>query len=79
MKFREHRGSLADSMCTVVDVADRAALIALIRERLDAFHFTFPDDALKIAPYAADSRNGRDTHIVTIDKYGVAGFTNGPL
>ena len=78
MKFREHRGMLDDSMKTVVDVADRAALISLLRSRLLPHKVLFNDKDLKIEPYGYDSRINWNTHIVTIEDYGVAGFTDGP-
>ncbi len=76
MKFREHRGMLDDSMKTVVEVADREALVSLLQSRLRD-GVTFKDEDLKIEPYVYDKRIGWDTYIVTIKGYGVAGFTNG--
>ena len=78
MKFREHKGHLADSMKTVVDVADRRALVALLQSLLQPYDFTFSDEDLKVEPYEFDDRVNWDTHIVTIEGYGVAGFTDGP-
>lgn len=78
MKFRDHRGSLADSMATVVEVSGRDALVSLLAGRLEKYGFEFADRDLVIAPYGYDRRIDWDTHIVTIDGYGVAGFTDGP-
>ncbi len=77
MKFREHRGSLADSMATVVEISDRTALVSLLAGRLGDYGFEFADRDLVIASYGYDHRIDWDTHIVTIEGYGVAGFTDG--
>jgi hypothetical protein len=79
MKFREHRRFLDEAMETVVEVADRAALVEHIRTLLEPWGRTVTDGDLVIAPYAHDDRIGWDTYIVTIKGYGVIGFTNGPL
>lgn len=88
MKFREHRGGLAESMATCVEVADRAALIAVIEQRLAPFGRPFTraqiDAGLDVEPYGCsgmpllDLRIGWYTYIVTLDGYGVLGFTDGP-
>lgn len=76
--FRPHRGSLADSMAEVIEVADRAALVSHLAGGV------FPSLLLKIEPYYGyDERIGWHTYIV-IDRLAdgtacVAGFTNGPL
>lgn len=36
------------------------------------------DDTVKVAKYHYDERIKWDTHIVTIEKYGPVGFTDGP-
>jgi len=77
MKFRQHRGSLADSMATVVELRDRAALAEYCRELLRPYAFEFPDEALKIVPYSSDARIGWDPQsLVTIEGYGVMGMTD---
>lgn len=82
MKFREHRGGYDDSMATAVDVADRAALVAHIKGLLAPFDFRGDIAAgLHVAAYGSnqiDPRNGWHTHIVTLQDYGVLGFTDGP-
>lgn len=37
MRFREHRGSLADSKKTEIELPDKAALVAHIRTLLEPF------------------------------------------
>lgn len=81
-KFREHRGGLAESLETTVEVETKADLVAHMRSKLSPFGFHFEDADMTIKPYGADpydSRIGWNTFIVTIDGYGVAGFTNGAL
>lgn len=78
MKFREHRGTLDDSMATVVDLPDREALIAHCWTLLGPFKHLFKEADLKVKPYCMDQRIGWNTHIVTLANYGVLGFTDGP-
>ncbi len=84
-KFREHRGGLAESMETVVEVETKADLAAHMRSKLAPFGFNFEDADLMVKPYGEnglpmhDERIGWDTYVVTIEGYGVAGFTNGAL
>ena len=82
MKFREHRGDLKDSMATCVTVADTAALMAHIA---DIFQepmmrgFPYLPEKVHVSEYdrEPDSRIGwARTYIVTIDGYGVLGFTD---
>lgn len=77
MKFREHRGSFAESMKTVVDVKDRAELLREVQRVL----YPLPVVDFSIRPYGEgpDRRTGWNTYVVTVDGYGVAGFTDGPL
>jgi hypothetical protein len=81
IKFREHRGGLSDSMATVIEIENRAGLVAHIAKVLEPFHFDKErvDKGLRVEPYAHDARIGWNTHIVTLKGYGVLGFTDGPL
>lgn len=83
MRYRPHKGSLADSMALVVEITGgRYGLITHLRKELspwptlDHFHF----DAVHVTPYYGDDdRIGwKDVHIVTLDGYGVLGFCEGP-
>ncbi len=79
-RYRDHRWSLAEGLATTREVADRRGLLAYLREDLGRYGYEFADRALRIEPYARDDRIGwLDTHIVTIDGFGVVGFTDGPL
>lgn len=85
LKFREHRGGLAESMATVIEVPDRAALVAHVKKMLAPFYFGGDIEAgLNVEPYGCsglpllDLRIGWQTYIVTLKGYGVLGFTDGP-
>ena len=79
-RFRMHRGSLADSLETTVEVDDRSALLAHIRDSFKDFGPNFTDDQLRVEPYGEDKRiDWKDHHIVTIDGYGVVGMCEGPM
>lgn len=79
VQFREHRGALADSLATARPIKDRAALIEDVRAALAPFGLLATDAAVTVRPYCFDERTGWDTHIVSLDGYGVLGFTDGPL
>lgn len=73
-KFRWHRGGLAESMATVVDVPHRDALIAVVSGGLGLAG----TNAIAVEPYGYDDRIGWDTHIVLVDGNAV-GMTDGPM
>lgn len=76
MKYREHRGNLKSSMETTIEIeGTKESLYNVI---LDSYDCTI--DMLHVSPYGGiDERTGWDTHIVTVDGYGVFGFTDGDL
>lgn len=81
MKFREHRGGLAESMATVVELPDRAALLEHCRTLLACWPIAPPvtDEALQVGGHVIfDARTGWHTHIVLLKGLGVLGFTDGP-
>lgn len=79
MKFREHRGGLADSMATMVELPNRAALIDHLCALARSWP-TFPlitSETVHIEFFGWDNRiDWEKTYIVTLDGYGVLGFTN---
>ena len=80
MKLRQHRGGLSDSMATVIEIApNRACLAAAINGELAEFGISVQESAVHVDAYRRDDRIGWDTHIVTVDGYGMYGFTDGPL
>ncbi len=80
MKYRRVRELLSESMATVVEVEDKAALWEIVRD----FSKSWPgyQDAtiedLEVRPYGFDERIGWDTHIVVL-KGSAVGYTDGPL
>jgi hypothetical protein len=81
MKFREHRGGLAESMETLVELPDRAALVAYCKKLLTDWQFDVKDNDVVVEQYTpnGDKRIGWDQlYIVSITGYGVMGFTDGP-
>jgi hypothetical protein len=81
VKFREHRGSYADSMDTVVEIENFDALLEYANKLMKPFALQFKRDEVFVSPYTGrrDPRNGWDTHIVTATGYGVLGFVDGPV
>lgn len=82
MKYRPHRGMLADAMAEVAELApDRDVLVAHMRAEVSNW---YPQDEMptrenvEVKPYGFDQRIGWDTHIVTV-KGNAWGFTDGPL
>jgi len=79
VKFREHRGLFEDAMKTVVEVADRTALIEHLRKVYDD-GMPMPDlEKMVIEYYCYDDRIGWDTYIIYVKNYGVLGFSDGPI
>jgi hypothetical protein len=77
MLYRDHRGSLAESMETVVELKDRAALDAHIAALLKPWGKVVTQDQIHSTWYCLDPRINWDTWMITVDGYGVVGFTNG--
>lgn len=77
-KFRFHRGTLADSLATTVEVKDRAALVEYIRANFLPYELSGDTPELKVRYYAFDKRIDEHTYIVA-DSVGVVGFTDGPI
>lgn len=76
MKFREHRGSLSDSMKTVREFEG----IDGLREIIGDIPLIPSDSEISVEPYCdKDDRIGwNDVHIVSTSD-GVLGFTDGPV
>lgn len=75
MKFRQHRGTLAESMETVVELADRAALDAYLVKQLKPWMDVTPE-RIEAKPYTHDRRIDWDTWAVLVDGT-IVGFTDG--
>lgn len=80
MKIREHRGGLAESMETVTEIdGTMVALVAHINAKLTPFGFVVRPALVTCTPYCTDARINWQTYMVTVDGYGVFGFTDGPV
>ena len=83
MKIREHRGSLLEAMETVSEIEPtKMALVEFIRKAFShwpGYQLANLEGRVKVEKYRYDERIKWDTHIVTIEGYGVFGFTDGPL
>jgi hypothetical protein len=82
MKFREHRGSLDDSMATLVELEDRAALVRHVENLHGCFIHNYDFNQLIVKPYfmEPDDRCGwKQTWIVSLPGYGPIGYTDSPL
>lgn len=88
MKLRQHRGGFEESMQTVIEIEPtKAAVLQAIKDlSLIGFPTATNPDQVTVEPYtfgayndSYDPRNGWNTHIVTVEGWGVFGFTDGPL
>jgi hypothetical protein len=79
MKFREHRGSLAEAMGTVVDLENGDALVDHVTSLLSHWGYgrSYVERFLRCQQYQYDPRIGWDTWLITLEGYGVIGFTDG--
>jgi len=80
LRFREHRGSLAESLATERTVKDNTLgeLIACVKASLSTYPVDVNADTLSVEHYCKDNRQVGypETYIVSIKRYGVVGFTN---
>jgi len=77
MIFREHRGGLAESMATCVELRDTAELETYILNLLYPFYVDSVDLQIEEYTPGGDPRIGWDKlYIVTDPKFGVIGWLN---
>lgn len=55
------------------------ALYEIARLELEPWGFEVEPAHIDVSPYVFDDRNGWDTYIVTVEGYGVLGYTDGPV
>ena len=82
MKIREHRGHLAESMETVKEIEPtKEALFNFIKDSFKCWPTMskIKETDIHIESYGYDNRIDWNTYIVTIDGYGVFGFTDGDV
>ncbi len=76
--FRSHRGSFDDSMETVKEFEDREKFLEFLKEEMKHWPCPFDGHLVQVEPYCIfDERNNWSTYIVTMEGYGVLGFTDG--
>jgi hypothetical protein len=79
MKLREHRSTLAESMATTIEIEPAIeALENAIKDTLRDF-LNLEPGSVHVSYYGYDDRINWSCHIVTIDGFGVYGFTDGPI
>lgn len=79
MRIREHRAGLAESLLTVQEIRDRTHLVETLQTSLAPSGFRVDATAVHVEPYTFDPRIGWNTHLITIDGYGVWGMADGPI
>lgn len=77
MKFREHRGSLKESMSTVVTLTDRKQLAQYVGSLI--WNTSLEPWDLTITFQGEDRRIGWQSHMVSVARYGVVGYTDSPV
>lgn len=79
MRFREHRGQFEDSMKTMVELADFAAVVAYIAKLLYPWNVDVEEKDVHTRVYLdrTDTRNGwAKTYLVVVPSFGVVGYTD---
>lgn len=91
MKFRQHRGTLAAAMETVVELEPTKSAVIAHAKKLaleSGFFFTQEEldreltlETVRVESYGLDQRIGWDTHLVcsTYVAIPILGFTDGPV
>jgi len=77
MRIREHRGGLAESMATVVDIEPTmGSVVTEVGRKLGR---EVKVGEVRVEPIGHDPKTGWDTHMVQVEGWGVYGFTDGPV
>lgn len=82
MRFREHRGGLAESMETMVVVDGKKGLVAHIQKLLKPYSVAVADSDVAASLYGSsgDQRIGWEkVYVVTVKGYGVIGFSDSAI
>ena len=80
MKLRQHRGSLAESLATEVEIYNTLhALHTYVARDLKQFDVVVQPEQIKVSFYVHDPRTCSNTYLVEVEGYGVYGFTDQPL
>ena len=81
MLFRQHRGSLSDSMDTCVSIRNNMKALANLISTFNLFRDDrkITEDMLEVKEYGFDERINWNTYIVSVKDFGVVGFTSEPV
>ena len=75
ISYRPHRSTLTDSMSAVREFASLEELAEAMADELGR---ELAVDDLQLKFYGHDHRIGWDTYVLTLEGYGVLGFTDSP-
>jgi hypothetical protein len=78
-QFRPHRRTLIEAMKEVKTFNSLAELIENQKPELAQWGVEITAENVKVTPYCYDKRINWNTYIVTLEDYGVLGFTDGPV
>jgi len=76
MKFIYHRGGYKESMETLFEFSSKHELFEIFKKDVKYIAPNFSIDDIKCKHYTHDDRNGWDCHLVTIDRFGVMGYSD---
>jgi len=80
MKLRKRLIPFEASMATTIEIEPTVeAVIQAIKETFPNIPVVVTDKTVHVIPYGYDGKSGWNTYSVSIDDWGVYGFTDGPL
>jgi hypothetical protein len=79
--FRPHRATLDEAMAEIIEIENLDDMIKKIQKDLSMFahEYVIDKNTVHVEYYTYDNRIEWKTYIVTLDNFGVIGFTNGNL
>jgi hypothetical protein len=80
MKFKQYRRGCSIELAPEVELWDRAALVAHLRENLEPWP-TLPvvrSDTVRVLPWLLDTQTGMHIHLVRVRDYGMVGTLESP-
>jgi hypothetical protein len=78
MRLRESRATLNASLTTIVALDSRSQIVRYIAEWLGMRGLDVNDSMVHFEPCGINPHTGWDEYRVTVDGFGVFGFTDGP-
>ena len=76
IKYRDHRGSLSDSMETEQTFETADALFAYLRTEVVKLGFGAEEGEFTCASHGLDNRIDWDCHLISLTGFGPLGFTD---